>query len=114
MDAREPSARWHRLPDLPFSWALSSGGCQSVLPQKTGRLLDHLVGDGEQRWRHVEAERICGLQVDDQLEFSRLLDWKRSSPFEFSRSAWPQHAETGLRGGVEGNSDRASHVFEML
>src|ERR1700720_2221055 len=28
--------------------------------------------------RHVEAERMCGLQVDDQLEFSRLLDWKRS------------------------------------
>ena len=37
---------------------------------------DHLVGAGEDRLRHGEAERLCGLQVDDQLEFRRLLDWQ--------------------------------------
>jgi hypothetical protein len=38
------------------------------------RLFDHLVGAGEQRWRHVEAERLGTLEVDNELEFSRLLN----------------------------------------
>jgi len=34
-------------------------------------LLDHLVGDGEQLVRDVEAERLSGLDVDHQLELRR-------------------------------------------
>jgi hypothetical protein len=39
-----------------------------------GRLLDNLVGAGEQRRRHLEAKRPCGLEVDHELELGRLHD----------------------------------------
>src|SRR6476659_7346975 len=34
---------------------------------------DHLVGAGEQRWRHVDAEGFGCLEVDYQLELGRRL-----------------------------------------
>ena len=48
------------------------------------QLLDHLVGEGEDRLRHREAERLRRLQIDEQLELRRLLhrQFRRFRPFE--------------------------------
>ena len=35
---------------------------------------DYFVGAGEQRGRHGEAERLCSLHVDNEIELGRLLD----------------------------------------
>jgi hypothetical protein len=36
-------------------------------------LLDHLIGDGQQRFRDGHAERLGRLEVDDQFELGGLL-----------------------------------------
>jgi hypothetical protein len=38
-----------------------------------GALFDHLIGEREHGLRNREAERLCRLEVDDQLVFGRLL-----------------------------------------
>src|SRR5215211_3039160 len=36
---------------------------------------DNFVGEGHQHRRHVEAERLGGLEIDDEFELRWLLDW---------------------------------------
>jgi hypothetical protein len=43
-------------------------------PQQIAASFDHVVGLGKQRGRHGEAERIRGLEIDDEFELGRLLD----------------------------------------
>src|SRR5438309_8920358 len=39
-------------------------------------LVDNVVGAGEDRWRDRQPQRLGGLEIDDQLEPSQLLDWQ--------------------------------------
>src|SRR5438270_1225437 len=69
-----PVATQHSLPSrtLPFTWAgLSPAGSHQLC---LAHSLDYLVGAGKQRRRHFEAKRLRGLEIDEQLNFRRLLD----------------------------------------
>ena len=54
----------------------------SALPPKADmrELLDHLLGSGEQRLRHREADRLRSFAIDREDEFGRLLDRQLARP----------------------------------
>jgi hypothetical protein len=39
-------------------------------------LFDHLVGAHQDRRRRLEPDHLSGLEVDDEIKFCGLLDWK--------------------------------------
>jgi hypothetical protein len=57
-----------------------------LMPRGSASLFDHLVGGCEQRWRHCEAERPGGFEVDDKRKFRRLL-YRKIGRLFVSRSA---------------------------
>src|SRR5262249_57198907 len=68
--------------DIRFAWSRcpfsATSGCEQL--QQGSPLFDQLVGAGEEQRRQLEAERPRGLQVDHQVDFSRLLDGKIAGP----------------------------------
>src|SRR6516162_3096078 len=55
--------------------------------QQKGLLFDHLIGAPNQRRWNGETERLCGLEVDDQLDFRGLNDRQLRRPFAFEDTA---------------------------
>src|SRR5262245_23383952 len=49
--------------------------CRRAMGEAGGESFDHLVGDGEQPLLEAEAECSGGVEIDDQLEFGRRLNW---------------------------------------
>src|SRR5258708_9805765 len=75
--------------------------------------LDHLVGAGEERGRHGEAEGLRGLEIDHELEARRLFDWQIArigalQNFVHVRSGAPKYLRIARPVG-----DETSHVGEF-
>src|SRR6516165_9548866 len=105
---------WHSRAGGGAVHSINSGHCGAGLPcplcaksrhcalRQEPPLFDVLVGAGEQRWRHFEVERLGGSQVDDEIEFGRLLyrEISRSGTSQYPINIgdnWP----TGLRNEVK-------------
>ena len=64
-------AQWQPTPSITLPPALQSGRRRKLTRDL---LFDHLVGGHKQGLRHCQAERLSGLEIDDQFDLGGLLD----------------------------------------
>ena len=65
--ATRPGARQRPRPDAGIA---SAGKFHGAPPFCLSRLFNHLVGAGEQRWRHIDPDHFGRLQIDDEFELA--------------------------------------------
>ena len=70
----------------------------------TVRSFNHRVGDGEHAGRNLNIERLCDLQVDDELELVRQLDRRIAGYSEFQRWCPKRAPANAVRGTMSGSS----------
>ena len=68
------TAKLPRITDISASKPICARIIAHPVNPRASYSLDQLIGTAEDRLRHGEAERLRGLEVDDQLERRRLLD----------------------------------------
>jgi len=82
----QPASRWRGEPTSGLASAapqlpelIRALGAFRVVPQsgceqsqQTAQLIDHLIGGHEKGLRQSDTERLCGLEVDHQLELGWL------------------------------------------
>jgi hypothetical protein len=57
---------------------VSRGSAMSALGQKqtSTASFDHLVGAGDERRRNSQAQSLGGFEIENKLEFGRLIHWE--------------------------------------
>src|SRR5947209_596254 len=78
-----PVATQHSLPSGRYSLLGPDFHRLDRTSLRLAHLLDHLVGAGGQTWRHLDAERPRGLEIDHQLVFGRRLHRQVGRLFAF-------------------------------
>ena len=76
--------------------------------QNTARLIDHFVGGGEQRRRHIKPERLGGLEVNHQLELDWRLDGKLARFGAFENAVGVQRRTPVLIDDIRAVGDQAA------
>ena len=56
----------------------STASTKDLCSAARGPLFDDFIGSAEHGQRKSQAQRLCGLQVDDELDLGRLLDRQRA------------------------------------
>ena len=74
---------------------------------------DHLVGAGEQRRRHGEAEHPGSLEIDDQLDLGGLLNRQITGLFAFENAGGVDPGQTVSAGQVAALAHQAAGGDEL-
>jgi hypothetical protein len=81
---------------------------------KKSDLLDHRVGASDERWRHVEAERLGSPEVDNQLVLGRCLHWKVAGLLAFEDAIDISGRASVRIDGIKAISQQAAGVDEKV
>src|SRR5215208_2009692 len=71
-----PEATQHSLPSGRYSLLGPDFHRLDRTSLRLAHSFDHLVGAQQKQLRDRQPDCLCGLEVDDHLEFCRLLDWQ--------------------------------------